>query len=208
MLARANSGTRTQLNRKVMQLNSDVGRSGNEQIRRDRSVKPGAIPTLPVIQALLDELSIIPLIESSSELDANALSKDAVCSNPAVDSAAIIADLESVATNCLHEVKIFGTPHSTEHDVSDRECGTIDRHDRAEVAGFDSSLHRCASGSKRNGLSSTELFDVMCCPTHIHNALTPAWGYFFRVPICNPDIAELGLTCCSSSMIKRIAWQT
>jgi len=104
VLARANSGTRTQLNRKVMQLNSDVGRSGNEQIRRDRSVKPGAIPTLPVIQALLDELSIIPLIESSSELDANALSKNAVCSDPAVDSTAIIADLEPFSADSLHEV--------------------------------------------------------------------------------------------------------
>jgi hypothetical protein len=55
-----------------------------------------------------------------SRLDANALSKDAIRSNPAVDSTAIIADLEPFATNGLHEVEIFGTSHSAEHDVSDR----------------------------------------------------------------------------------------
>ena len=62
---------------------------------------------------------------------ANAFSENASHSDPAVDSAAIIADLESVAADSLHEVKIFGTPYLTEDDISDRESRTINRYDSA-----------------------------------------------------------------------------
>jgi hypothetical protein len=53
---------------------------------------------------LLDELSIVPEMESSLGLDANAFSKNTVCSDPAVDSTAIIADLKPSSTDGLHEV--------------------------------------------------------------------------------------------------------
>jgi len=86
---------------------------------------------LGVIQAQLDELSIVPEIESSSGLDANASSKNAVRSDPAVDSTAIIANLESYAADGFHEVQVFSTPHFAEYDVADRERGTIDRRNRA-----------------------------------------------------------------------------
>jgi hypothetical protein len=75
-----------------------------------------------------------PNVESCSCLNANAFSKNAVRTNPAVDSAAIVADLESLATDGLDKVQIFITPYPTEHDVSDRESGTIDRYNSAEVA--------------------------------------------------------------------------
>lgn len=74
---------------------------------------------LPVIQVQLGELSIFPEIRSSSGLYVNALSKNAVRTDPAVDSTAIIADLEPLAADGLHVVQVFGTPHFTEHDVSD-----------------------------------------------------------------------------------------
>jgi hypothetical protein len=107
-----------------------------------------------------------------SGLDANAFSKNTIRSDPAVDSTAIVADLESFAADGLYEVKIFSTSYLAEHDVSDRECGTIDRRDSAEVTGFDAPLHRCASGAKRNSLSCAELFNVVCCPTHVHTMLS------------------------------------
>jgi hypothetical protein len=55
----------------------------------------------------------------SSRFDANALSKNAVRSDPAVDSTPIIADLKSLAADGLYEVQIFSAAHSAEHDVSD-----------------------------------------------------------------------------------------
>jgi hypothetical protein len=79
---------------------------------------------------------MVQIQHRGSRLDANAFSKNAVRTNPAVDSTAIVADLKPFAIDGLHEVQIFSTPHSTEHDVPGRESGAIDRRDRAEVAGF------------------------------------------------------------------------
>jgi hypothetical protein len=85
---------------------------------------------------------------SAFPLDTNAFSKDATRSDPSVYSTAIVADLEPFAVDRLHNVQIFNTMHLAEHNVSDRESGTIDWYHRAEVARFDTSFHRCAPGSK------------------------------------------------------------
>jgi hypothetical protein len=66
-----------------------------------------------------------------SGLDADAFSEDTVCSNPPVDTAAVVADLKPLATDRLDEVKIFSTSHLAEHYISDSECGTIHRCDGA-----------------------------------------------------------------------------
>jgi len=46
------------------------------------------------------------------------LSKDAVGSDPSVDSTAIIADLESFAADGLHEVQIFSTARTISNAIS------------------------------------------------------------------------------------------
>ena len=46
-------------------------------------------------------------VPAFSSLDANGFSKDAIRTDPAVDSAAIIADLGSFAADGLYEVQIF-----------------------------------------------------------------------------------------------------
>jgi hypothetical protein len=109
--------------------------------------------------------------------DSDALPKDAVRSDPAIDPTAIIANLETLPVDGLHEMKILCTSHFAEHDVTHDESGTIHWYNRAKVAGLDSPLHRRASGPEGNGLPGTELFDVMSCPTHVLNALT-LWGSF------------------------------
>jgi hypothetical protein len=96
-------------------------------------------------------------VTSCLGLYANAFPKNAIRSDPSVDSTAIIADLKSFAADGLHQMQIFSASDLTKYDVTDRESGTIDRRDRAKIAGFDSSLHRRAPRTKRNGLSGTKL---------------------------------------------------
>jgi hypothetical protein len=54
-----------------------------------------------------------------SGFNTNAFSKDAVGSDPAVDSTAIVADLKPLAIDCFDEVKILGTSHPAKDDISD-----------------------------------------------------------------------------------------
>jgi hypothetical protein len=80
-------------------------------------------------------------IEPYSIFYTNAFSKNAGRPDPTVNSTAIIAYLESFAVDSLHEVKIFGTPHLTKHNVSDRESRASNRRDSAELARFYAALH-------------------------------------------------------------------
>jgi hypothetical protein len=72
-----------------------------------------------MIQASPSATPGVQEIKARSGFHANAFAKNTVCSDPAVDSTAIIADLEPFATDGLHEVQIFGASHLTQHDVSD-----------------------------------------------------------------------------------------
>jgi hypothetical protein len=111
-------------------------------------------------------------LENKSALDANTFSKDTVGSNPAIDPAAIVADLKPIAPDRFYEVKIFSTSHFAKYDVSDGERGTIDWDDRAKVTRFDTALHRRPTRSKRNSFSSAELLNVMRRPAHLEDILT------------------------------------
>jgi hypothetical protein len=73
--------------------------------------------------ALCEQGAVNPTLfpESSSEFNANASSKNSIRSNPAVDSPAIVSDLESFAADGLDYVQILGTPHLTEDYVADGE---------------------------------------------------------------------------------------
>ena len=67
----------------------------------------------------VNETSVDP--RPRSFFDARAPAKDRIWSNPTVDPAAVVANLETAIRNCLDEMQVLGTPNLTQNDISDFE---------------------------------------------------------------------------------------
>src|SRR6185312_7566338 len=93
-------------------------------------------------------------------LHLRALAEDAVGADPAIDVAAIVADLKAAALDRLHEMQILRAAYATEHDVAHRERRRIDRRYRAQLTGIDLSAHRIAARAKGNRLAPLQARDM------------------------------------------------
>src|SRR5262249_21339660 len=78
----------------------------------------------------------------------------------------VVADLELLAADGLHEVQILAAPYFAQHDVADPQRGRVNRDDGAQLAGFDLASHRVAPGPKRDGLAGPQALDMSGCPAH------------------------------------------
>ena len=110
-----------------------------------------------------------------SRLDERAFSKNAIRSDPAIDSTAIIADLESLTPDGLHDVKVFSTPHLAEHDVSNRESGTSTG---ATVQRWPDSIRPFidAPRGRKEKVSPARGFSMECVAHPMHTMLSPHVG--------------------------------
>lgn len=97
---------------------------------------------------------------------ANAFPVDRVVADPAVDVAAIVGDLETLALDRTYEMKIVMSVDLAEHDVAGFERVGIDGDDGAELTGFDPTRHGAPVWAKPNSFACTQLNDVEVGPTH------------------------------------------
>src|SRR5262249_22125058 len=101
----------------------------------------------------------------ASRLDAHAFAVDGSTRNPAVDAAAVVADLVALALDRLDEMQILAAVHLAQHDVADLERAGR-RHDGAELAGLDLARHRVAARPELHTLAALQLSDVQRRPAH------------------------------------------
>src|SRR5262249_47249261 len=101
-----------------------------------------------------------PLPDRESVLHPDAPPVDAGGGDPAVDAAAVVADLEALPLDRLDEMQVLPAAHLAQHDVPDLQRGGVHRRDRAELAGLDLALHGVAPRAEGNRLARLELLDV------------------------------------------------
>src|ERR1700722_18585828 len=78
---------------------------------------------------------------------------------PAVDAAAIVADLEAAFVDRLDQVKVVGAPDAHQHDVADDECGRVAWGHGDVIAIVDPAGHRMAARLDAHGLAFAQRFD-------------------------------------------------
>lgn len=86
--------------------------------------------------------------------------------DPAVDAAAIVADLEARALRGFHQVQVLGAVNLAEDDVPDLHRRRVDWRDGAQLPRFNLASHRMAAGPERNRLACSQLRNMTCRPTH------------------------------------------
>jgi len=80
--------------------------------------------------------------------------EDLAARDPAVDAAAVVADLESLALDRLDEVQVLVAHHTAEHDVTDHRDVVAERLDRAALAAGDLADHAVAARPELHGLAA------------------------------------------------------
>src|SRR5262245_8941969 len=100
-------------------------------------------------------------------LDAEQTAVDCVRSYPAVDEPTIVSNLEALALDRLHQVKVLGALDLAEHDVADEQGSGIDRDDSAELPRLDLRRHAVAARAEGHGLALPQLRDIAGSPTHL-----------------------------------------
>src|SRR5262249_433720 len=98
-------------------------------------------------------------------LHLRALAEDAVGTDPAVDVAAIVADLEAPVLNRFHEMQVLRAVHAAEHDVAHRQRRPTDRRHRPELTGLDLSTHRIAARTEGPRLAPLQACDMIGRPS-------------------------------------------
>src|SRR5678815_4328582 len=86
--------------------------------------------------------------------------------DPAVDAAAVVADLVALALDRLDQVQVLVALHAAQHDVALRGRVVAERRDRAELPALDLADHAVATRSELYGLALREPRDVSVCPSH------------------------------------------
>jgi hypothetical protein len=92
--------------------------------------------------------------------------EDLPAGHPAVDPAAVVADLEALALDRFDQVQVLRAVRTTQHDVADLEHLLAQRLDRAELPVVDLAGHAVTARPKLNCLAQRETGDVSICPTH------------------------------------------
>src|SRR5262245_41206677 len=114
-------------------------------------------------------------------LDSDQSAEDRRWADPAVDSAAVVPDLEPAAVDRLDEMQVLVPAHPTEDDVTHNQRRGIHGLDRAELPRFDLASHRSARRAERNGATCSQLLDVPRCPSHrfrlLPHSRLPEYGF-------------------------------
>src|SRR5689334_3493419 len=86
--------------------------------------------------------------------------EDRVLRHPAVDAAAIVADLKTRAGDRLDQMQIFVAADLAQHDVAYLESIMIDGRDGAELAGGNAARHRMTARPKLHGFALPKAVDI------------------------------------------------
>jgi hypothetical protein len=106
------------------------------------------------------------LIRRTSSFDVSGFTVDAVGADPAVDVAAVVADLEAGAVDAFDEVKVIAPTNFDEHDVVGLKGGWVAGLKSDEVAVVDFAAHGMAAWADFNGFAFAEGFDGEFGPAH------------------------------------------
>jgi len=93
--------------------------------------------SLPFRSSVRGSLVDAGLAESRSRVDSNTFSQNANRSDPTIHQSSVVSDLEARTVDGFDYVRIFVAVHLAQHDVSDRESGTIDGRNSTQLARFD-----------------------------------------------------------------------
>src|SRR6185369_11795656 len=94
------------------------------------------------------------------------LSVYAVVTDPAVDVATVIADLEPIPLYRFHQVEILFAVHFAKDDVANFQGCRVYRRDGAQLPGVNLAGHGISTRPKLNGFPLPQLVDVNGCPPH------------------------------------------
>jgi len=100
---------------------------------------------------------------------------DRVATHPSIGAAAVVADQEPPAVDCLHEMEVISAADPNENDVSDFKRIRTAWLERDEVAVVDLASHRVPARTDRYGFTSArpslakcaqlnQSYSDACCP--------------------------------------------
>src|SRR5262249_49761587 len=118
----------------------------------------------PVTMATWPSSSLFVLI--SLVLDPGANPENCAWAHPAVDEAAVVADLEPFALDGLHEVQVLAALHLAQHDIADPDPGVVHRRPGATRARRAAPRHGSAARSELNRFPPLQALDVAIRPAH------------------------------------------
>src|SRR5438045_1634831 len=95
----------------------------------------------------------------TSVLDFDAPAEDRTTRDPAVDPPAVVADLEALSLDGLHEMEVFPAADLAQHDVTNLQRRRIDRSYGAELPRRDFPGHGVAARTERHSFPGSQLFD-------------------------------------------------
>jgi hypothetical protein len=98
--------------------------------------------------------------------DSNGFSEDAVGTDPAVEVASIVTDLEAAVVDRLDEVEVIATVDFDEDDVAGLQQGHVAGRNGDEVTVVYFAAHGVSARANLDGLAFFESFDCEFCPTH------------------------------------------
>ena len=86
----------------------------------------------------------------------------------------IVSNLKSPTVDRFDDVQVLIPAYFTQHNISHRKRGRINRGDRAKLPRLDPSFHGAAAGAKGDGLPGPKFLDMVRRPTQtrLRSAIT------------------------------------
>lgn len=103
-----------------------------------------------------------------SAFDANGFTVNAIGADPAVDVAAIVADLKAPVVDRFDEVEAIASADFDEDDIVRVQRGGITGSEGDEIAIVDFPTHGVSARADLDGFAFLESFDCEFCPAHDH----------------------------------------